>query len=605
MVNLSFAKLVATPSDSSWSQVYNAGNLFACLSLSKESTDEETQLNQIGKALFSHLESEFFTLEDKSLQSIKEAIANTTHTIPSNVTGDLCLVYFKNNILYVFIFGRGNAIMKRGGKVAVLLEENSENREIKSASGYLEQDDVVVLQTHQFAKDMSIDTISSALELNLPSDIAEALSPAMHEKDDGGQAAIIISYKEAHKPIAEPLVEEESIIPDPEIVNFPEESKPQEENMEINAMGQDEPEHAFPDETQSQPQKKMGLPKLKLPAFITSLNIDKIKKLDHRKKIFLSIAVLIAAVLILSISLTHNQQEQSKTTALFKQVYDPALRDYNDGKGIQSINSTLANSDFLKAQKALTDGKDKFKNGSTEEKQITDLLSKVNSELGGTTSTAKITPKAVTLNKNDLLSIVKENSDGVAFAKDKDSIDYLTSSAVVSIGNDGKSKDIIKNDKDWVKGVGLAVYQGNLFVLDQKNGVLKYSAGSAGFGKNSYLKDKPDLSNAASIAIDGSVWILLKDGNILKYTKGASDDFKVKGMDKPAKGATRLFTNLDIENLYVLDPGNSRIIKINKEGSFQSQYVADILKNAEDLEVSEKDGKILVLSGGKLWELPL
>ena len=184
-------------------------------------------------------------------------------------------------------------------------------------------------------------------------------------------------------------------------------------------------------------------------------------------------------------------------------------------------------------------------------------------------------------------------------------MDYRTSSALIAVNKEGDKKDLLKNDKDWEKGVGLSTYQGNIYILDQKNGVLKFTAGGDGFGKSSYLKDKPDLSTASAIAIDGSVWILLKDGNILKYTKGSAEDCKVKGMDKPAKGATRLYTNIDSENLYVLDPGNSRIIKINKTGAFQTQYVADILKNAKDLEVSEKDGKIRALSGGKTYELPL
>jgi hypothetical protein len=62
---------------------------------------------------------------------------------------------------------------------------------------------------------------------------------------------------------------------------------------------------------------------------------------------------------------------------------------------------------------------------------------------------------------------------------------------------------------------------------------------------------------------------------------------------------------LDTESLYILDRGNSRIVELGKDGNFKDQFVADILKSATDFEVSEEDGKILVLSGGKFYELPL
>ena len=58
-VSLSFAKLVATPTETAWSQAYNAGNLFMCLSLSTPDTDEEISLHAIGKDLFNVLQSEF------------------------------------------------------------------------------------------------------------------------------------------------------------------------------------------------------------------------------------------------------------------------------------------------------------------------------------------------------------------------------------------------------------------------------------------------------------------------------------------------------------------------------------------------------------------
>src|SRR5579864_3251956 len=94
--SLSFAKLVATPTDTSWSQAYNAGNVFICVSLNVTETSEEVSLHALGKDLFNVLESEFFTLQEKNITTIKVAIQNSLTNIPEQVTACLTLAYFKD-----------------------------------------------------------------------------------------------------------------------------------------------------------------------------------------------------------------------------------------------------------------------------------------------------------------------------------------------------------------------------------------------------------------------------------------------------------------------------------------------------------------------------
>src|SRR4051812_27336884 len=93
--SLAFAKLVATPTGTGWSQVYNAGNLFACLALARPEAYEEVSLQLVGKEIFNTLEAEFFTLERKDLASIKKALEISIESLPSEVTLNLTLAYFK------------------------------------------------------------------------------------------------------------------------------------------------------------------------------------------------------------------------------------------------------------------------------------------------------------------------------------------------------------------------------------------------------------------------------------------------------------------------------------------------------------------------------
>jgi hypothetical protein len=177
------------------------------------------------------------------------------------------------------------------------------------------------------------------------------------------------------------------------------------------------------------------------------------------------------------------------------------------------------------------------------------------------------------------------------------------------LDNDGSNKKtLIKNDNDWQKAGGLSIYFGNIYVLDKKqNQILKFVQTDSGFSKTNYFpKDTtPDFSKAVSLAIDSSVYVLSSNGTVAKYTKGNADNFSLTGLDKPLSNPTGIITNINDNNIYILDDGNSRIVVFDKTGNYKSQYQATIIKGAKDFEVLEKDKKIYILSGGKIYEIDL
>src|SRR3990167_4365981 len=204
-INISVAKIVATPSQSSWSQAYNAGKLFAVLSLQKETeeTEEKDYLNILCKYLLETLEQEFFSLEVKDLESIKNSVETTIKKIPENVDCSFVIGAIVEYVLYVFIKGEGTTSLKRGGEFGIILE--SDKNELKASSGILKEADLVILQTKQFKDIISTNILISALDHQPPSDIAEALAPIIHRQEKGGAAAILIEIKKK---------EEEAISPD-------------------------------------------------------------------------------------------------------------------------------------------------------------------------------------------------------------------------------------------------------------------------------------------------------------------------------------------------------------------------------------------------------
>lgn len=346
--NISFSKIVATPTLNSWSQAYNAGKLFAVLSLEKtaELPPDIESLNILGKNLLERLEQEFFTIEEKNLESIKIAVSNTFQNQIENVNYSFACGAFVNNILYLFALGNGKAYIKRDGNLGVALNsQDSDPKAVTSSSGFLKDADLIVLTTDAFSKTITNDDLNSNLNDTSPSEIAEALAPNIHKAEDGKISAIVIKY--GNPPAAEEILDEG--------IEEQEEIKQEEQSVET------EKEPPF--------QKYLILLKSKLqrPGML----------FKPTKKIFLLLAVVIAGILMFSIFLTIQNQNNARMRSLFAQVYADVQKKYEEGQSLLDLNKNLARDSFLSAEKILNDNKDKFPEKSKERNQIQDLLKKV------------------------------------------------------------------------------------------------------------------------------------------------------------------------------------------------------------------------------------
>ena len=594
--NVTFAKIVANPTLFSWAQAYNAGKLFAVLSLEKneEELEEKDALNLLGKEILDNLEQEFYSLETKDLESIKNAVLVTSKKITEDVFCSFVIGAIVNNILYAFVLGKGKVDIKRDDKFGTILHiEEGPSSSIKAASGFLQNDDVIVLQTKQFTDIFPSEVISSSIDHQPPSEVAETLAPKLHshEKEQSGAAAIVVSYKAASDLDIPPEEEQK------------EEEKPKEEE-EIG--GEDQ----FP-QASIEVKSSNYLSKLNsyIPALFEKIKIPRTKELTHSKKLFLTVAVIIAVVFVSSIFLANKKQNDAKTQALFAQVYPQAQKKYDEGESLLGLNQNLAHDSFQQSQKILEDGKSKFPKNSAQEKQILALLDKVNQALNSSSGVTSVSANQVDNNISAILASEIKNPGANYFTQDDKNIYFSDSNGISSVPKTGGNAKVIIKPSDLPKNIGgLGVYYGNIYALD-KDGkqINKFIQTSGGFSKASYFATgvSPDLSNATALTIDGSIWVLFSDGSIEKFTKGNADNFSVTGLDKGFSAPTRIYTTVDFSNVYILDKGNSRIVVLDKNGVYKAQYQAPVLKNASDFEVLEADKKIYVLSGGKVYQVDL
>lgn len=176
---------------------------------------------------------------------------------------------------------------------------------------------------------------------------------------------------------------------------------------------------------------------------------------------------------------------------------------------------------------------------------------------------------------------------------------------------------VVKKSNEWGTIAGLISFGGNLYLLDtQKSRIWKYVAVDTdpvnsvirGFSElREYLNPDtlPDISRATGMTIDGSVWIGTNDGAITRFTQGTENTFTPQGVE-PKLGSTLIvYTSDTVENIYILDTDNKRVVILDKGGIYMAQYAWGGEIHPSEFVVSEQEKKILLLADGKIYSIDL
>lgn len=189
--------------------------------------------------------------------------------------------------------------------------------------------------------------------------------------------------------------------------------------------------------------------------------------------------------------------------------------------------------------------------------------------------------------------------NGFTYSKDKGVVNIDIYSRKVLAG--------VKSEASWGHITDLYAFAGNFYLLDTVSGqIWKYFPIDNTFSdRQEYLKGEADFLGAKRMQIDGSIWVINSDSEVLKFTNGEMDSFSVQGLDQPFGKLSSFFVSSDTNYLYILDQGNSRVVLLEKNGKYHSQYQGDKLKTADDLVVDEKAKKLYLLESNKIYQLDL
>lgn len=198
-----------------------------------------------------------------------------------------------------------------------------------------------------------------------------------------------------------------------------------------------------------------------------------------------------------------------------------------------------------------------------------------------------------------------ENMLAAAYFDDRDNIVFVTDEGNLIEYADGNSQFADTSDGTFQSAIDVATYSTKIYLLDPEgDNIWKYTRGTVGFGvANSYMTEgEVDLTDAVSMAIDGTVWVLHDDGTISRILSGEAVSYSIlKAPLTSLSGATDIYTELEINQIYVVDPENNRILMFDKSSktddiTYSQQYVFSDLKGELTDVYVDKDRDVLIIS---------
>ena len=204
----------------------------------------------------------------------------------------------------------------------------------------------------------------------------------------------------------------------------------------------------------------------------------------------------------------------------------------------------------------------------------------------------------------DSLSTLMKKTGEVIFITDSDKIGIFNISKKTFSSADIEFLGSMSNIKD------ISSYSNFIYLLDPSSDqIYKYKRLTSGFdnGQDWLEKENSNIENAVSIAIDGSIYLLNLNGSIDKFRTGTKViEFSTESPSDPISSSAKIYTKPGFKYLYISDPQKNRVVLFDKiSGKLAGQYTSPKFSDLKNIVVDEKEEKIYILSGDKVFVIEI
>lgn len=644
-VYITTAKLTGNPDARGWVQIHDftpenseklksRGRLFAVIATEEMGEVGETKQEidgvAAGREILARLHEEYYGNTTLSAfnalnQAVERVIGEFQDSLGTKVEiAATALMYGGKSVVYSAVGGGARVSLLRGGAIANLLE--SKQGKVVSASGHPKEGDILYMGTSSFFMEFRDGLLKEALGKEKLDQCLETLAPSLHTKSKSSSMGVVF------------------------IKFLPGEKKDFQvtKTTEVEKIESEEKQKREVKETAGDQEPKSGL-KLKLAGVVGLIE----KKIPRRKlyiqkgivdvgdrrnrKVAMTVGLILLGLLVVSIVFGVRKKSEEDLKASYESDLTQAQHELEEAMGLVSLNRERARELFVSSRSLIESIEDQ----GIEDERVASLREEIDKSEGAILGefTAEV---ALFID----LSLLSDGFSGDDMAASLDKLYVLDKSGkkIIEVEIDSKGSRVIAGpekiganadgivayadrvfvindngvkeidegevlEKDWSDGSEVYAYAGNLYILDKsKSDVLRFPGITDGFGSGkSWLAPgiELNLSGVESWTIDGSIWLLFDDGDVTKLLNGASAAYSQSGIAPELASAEVIYTNEELENVYILDKTNKRIVVTDKEGEFVAQYLSDQIGQVKDIAVSEKEGKIILLTNGKLMAISL
>lgn len=195
---------------------------------------------------------------------------------------------------------------------------------------------------------------------------------------------------------------------------------------------------------------------------------------------------------------------------------------------------------------------------------------------------------------------------------DQNSLLFFTQSGKLIEYKDGRMSFVDTVDGSFKQGTSIVGYSNKFYILSpETNQIYRYVRRKDKFDAVEEWNVNADLKDAVSFAIDGNVYVLKGTGDVLKLFSGNQETFSLKkapinAMESP----TKIFTELDMNQIYILEPAKQRVMIFDKDSRtgdavFSKQLVFDEMTDLRDLYVDKNTSRLYLVDQSKVYEVAL
>jgi len=610
-------KISGVPGNLGWSQSFEyvldetTKSNISLLVIVFSTINQNAEMNDavLGRELLNEFREEYFSDTGKNPEnSLKDSVRRVFNDFFQRLDGlEIAAACFTDNNLFTASINGGKVSLYRDNFLVKILDSNTP--QLVSASGYPKENDILVLATSDFYKNMTFSEIKDMFPKGMEA-VKDYFSMKLHDHPTASVALIEFTKPSFAKKLAGAVVSESGEVP------------LRRERREIKSFFQDTI-------------KFVGNVRLRLPRRRIYLHQDRLQEPVVKSKKTMYLGVFLTLLLGVSVIF-----------GIYKNRKDAYVNSYatilNDAKSNIETAVSLKGVDVSRSREALLKGKEllsKLTEDQIKDPQIDELKKVVSDNEGEILGERNIdsemwldltlildgfnSDKVVfsdglvyvfdasksRIIKIDLLSKKSETikvTDVIEGAEDfsvrSDKIYFLTGGGVYE--NTAKAKVI---DKNWDDAKRFSLYSSNIYILDQGKGqILKTSGTDTGFSQTKQwtTSDGENFNGTKSFVVDGFAWVL-GDLQIKKYSYGNNIKFETKGYPYELPKYDILYTDEESENLYLLSKEKKVISVFSKDGEYKYNLNSDIISGTKDLVISESDGKIILLTGEKLYEIKI